>query len=254
LSFFQVLILLAAGFLGGAMNAMAGGASLVTFPALLSIGLPPIVANASNTVATSLFTFSAAVSEWKLLPSKDKYFWFALTVAILGGACGGMLLMSTPEKVFGWLVPLLIASGTALFAFSKRIQPLISSLLKSDDAQLLVLPALLFPITIYGGYFGAGLGVLVMASIMATSRLELRAANALKNLVGSVTNFAALPVFLWHGAIEWKPALLVLAGGLVGAQAGVALFRQLPTETLRRGIIAIGIVMSLLYAYRNWLS
>jgi uncharacterized protein len=253
LPLYQIILLVVAGFIGGTMNAMAGGASLVTFPAFLACGIAPITANASNTVATSLFTLSAAITEWKRLPPRNLYFWAAASAALVGGLIGGSLLMTTDSVVFEDLVPILIALGTVLFAYAKRIQSWLTDKVKGQSAQLLLLPALLLPVCIYGGYFGAGLGVLVMATILSTSDLPLLNANALKNLIGPIANLAAVPVFLWHGAVEWLPTLCVVGGGLVGAQLGVKLFKTLNPATLRAGIITIGIAMSAIYAYRYWL-
>jgi uncharacterized protein len=234
------------------MNAMAGGASLVTFPAMLAAGLPPITANASNTVSTSMFTVSAAIREWRILPQRDGYFWLACMTCILGGVVGGLLLMQTESRVFEKLVPLLIAVGTLLFAYAKSIQAWLQKQVPGNKHSGLIAAGVLLPVSIYGGYFGAGLGVLVMAGLSATSHYELRATNAFKNLLGPLANFAAIPVFIWHGSVMWLPALVMIAGGIFGAQYGVHLFRTLPAHLVRRGIIGVGSAMTLIYAWRYW--
>ncbi len=252
MSLATALLLLVAGFVGGVMNAMAGGASLVTFPAMLAAGLPPITANATNTVCTSLFTVTAAIREWKILPPRNMYFVLACTSAVLGGLLGGFLLINTSARVFEDLIPILIGVGTLLFAYAKLIQTWIQKNVPAS-ASLLIAPAILFPICVYGGYFGAGLGVLVMAGLSATSHFDLRSTNAFKNLLGPLANFAAIPVFLWHGVVELVPALFMLAGGIFGAQYGVHLFRKLPASLVRTGIISVGIVMTMIYIWRYWL-
>jgi uncharacterized protein len=236
------------------MNAMAGGASLITFPAMLAAGLPPIVANASNTVSTSMFTITAAIREWRILPPRDLYFALACVTCIVGGLIGGLLLMQTESRVFENLVPLLIAVGTLLFGYAKSIQAWIQKLVPDSQHSGLIAAAILFPVSIYGGYFGAGLGVLVMAGLSATSSYELRVTNAFKNLLGPLANFAAIPVFIWHGSVEWLPALIMIAGGVLGAQYGVHLFRTLPAPMVRRGIIGVGVVMTIIYGWRNWFA
>jgi uncharacterized protein len=252
LSFTTALLLLCAGFVGGVMNAMAGGASLVTFPAMLAAGLPPITANATNTVCTSLYTFTAAVREWKMLPAKNRYFVAVCAAAVAGGLLGGLLLIKTEDRAFEILVPLLIGAGTLLFAFAKSLQTRVAKLSPSSNSSVALAAAAIFLVCIYGGYFGAGLGVLVMAGISATSNFELRSANAFKNLVGPLANFAAIPVFLWHDAVEWLPALVMLIGGILGAQIGVKLFRTLPPQFVRKGIIGVGSIMTVIYATRYW--
>jgi uncharacterized protein len=236
------------------MNAMAGGAGLVTFPALLAAGLPPIIANATSAVSTSMFTITAAVREWRILPPRDRYFLQACVASILGGAVGGLLLMRTESQFFENLVPLLIALGTFLFAFSKSIQAWIQKLVPDTKHSAVIAAIILFPVCIYGGYFGAGLGVLIMAGLSATSTYDLRVTNAFKNLLGPIANFAAIPIFIWHGSVMWLPALIMIAGGVFGAQFGVHLFRTLPALLVRRGIIGVGITMTLIYAWRFWLS
>jgi uncharacterized protein len=252
LSFATALLLLCAGFVGGVMNAMAGGASLITFPAMLAVGLPPIIANASNTVSTSLFTVTAAIREWRILPPRDGYFVLACVMCILGGVVGGLLLMQTESRVFEKLVPLLIAVGTLLFAYAKSIQAWIQKVVPGNKHSGAVAAAILLPVSIYGGYFGAGLGVLVMAGLSATSSYDLRVTNAFKNLLGPLANFAAIPVFIWHGSVQWLPALVMIAGGILGAQYGVHLFRTLPAALVRRGIIGVGTLMTFVYAWRYW--
>jgi uncharacterized protein len=254
LSFATSLLLFCAGFVGGIMNAMAGGASLITFPAMLAAGLPPIAANASNTVSTSTFTVTAAIREWRILPPRDRYFALTCVTCILGGMIGGLLLMRTESRVFENLVPLLIAVGTLLFAYAKSIQAWIQKLVPGNRHSGLIAAAVLLPVSIYGGYFGAGLGVLVMAGLSATSNYELRATNAFKNLLGPLANFAAIPVFVWYGSVQWLPALIMIVGGVLGAQYGVHLFRTLPAHLIRRGIIGIGTAMTQIYAWRYWLT
>jgi uncharacterized protein len=252
LSLATALLLLVAGFIGGVMNAMAGGASLVTFPAMLAAGLPPITANATNTVCTSLFTVTAAIREWKILPPRNMYFVLACVSAVLGGLLGGLLLINTSAKVFEYLIPILIGVGTLLFAYSKLTQTWIQNHVPAS-ASLLITPAILFSVCVYGGYFGAGLGVLVMAGLSATSHFDLRSTNAFKNLLGPLANFAAIPVFLWHCAVQWQPAIVMLAGGIIGAQFGVKLFRTLPSDLVRKGIISVGTAMTIIYIWRYWL-
>ncbi len=247
------ILLLIAGILGGAMNAVAGGASLITFPAMMAIGLSPIVANASNTVATSVGTVTAAWRERHRLPKADILFWSMCITVICGGAAGGSLLLSTDPATFETLVPLLIFAGTALFAFAPFIQKVVAGRNIGVAKAASVLLSALFAVAVYGGYFGAGLGVLVMASLCAFTHQDIQTNNALKNLLGPLANFAAIPIFVWNGLVEWWPTFILCCGVCVGAQIGVCMFRILPTQILRPAIIVIGLLMTIIFAYRVWL-
>jgi uncharacterized protein len=250
MTFDAVLILLAAGFVGGMANAMAGGASLVTFPALMAVGLPPIVANASNAVAVVFGNIVGAWTDRKRLPAPDVPLLSLVPAAILGGAMGGLLLLYTPETVFTRVVPALIGIATVIFAFSKHIQLALAGQARAASSALRAV--LIWASAIYGGYFGAGLGVIFLAVLSATSPWELRAANAVKNVLGVLANAAAITVFVVQNMISWPETLVMIVACIAGGFAGTKALAVISPATMRRAIVVIGTAMTAYYAWRFW--
>jgi len=252
-SFGMLILLLGAGFLGGIANSMAGGASLFTFPALLVAGLSPIVANASNALAVTSSNGVGFLSDLKKLPQRDLGFWMSVGVAILGGGLGAWLLLVTPEKTFTQTVPALIGFATLIFAFAKRIQNFLSRILGGGHDHPKLRQILLFPVAIYGGYFGAGAGVIILSALSATSSMELRSLNALKNLFAFLMNLTAIVFFVWFGLIAWPQTLIMMVGTIAGGFAGIKLTKVLPSNTVRAVITTCGVLMTAIYIWRYWL-
>ncbi len=242
-------LLFGAGIVGGTANAIAGGATLVTFPAMLAAGLPAITANASNALAVLPGALVAAFADRSRLPALSAALGAVLGSALVGGAVGAVLLMVTPESVFEMLVPVLIGFATLIFAFGKRIQTAVKGLAEGSDGLRTVL---VFPAAAYGGYFGAGLGVMLMAVLSITGREDLRSANALKNLTSTVANLTAVVIFVARGLISWPETLVMLAGAVAGGLLGGKLIAVLPAPAVRAGIIGIGTLMTVIYGWRTW--
>ncbi len=252
MTFYSVMILVMAGFFGGLANSIAGGASLVTFPALLAIGLPPITANASNTFALLPANLLGAYGDRGKLPKRDVWFWGGLAIALIGGTVGAILLLVSSDRFFSTIVPALIGVATLIFAFGKNIQRGLARVLGGAENPFLR-NLLLFPTSIYGGYFGAGVGVMFMALFGATSSLDVREANANKNVLGFLTNIAAAVIFTWQGVIDWPVALTMFPATACGGIAGAQLIKVVPAFYVRVTIITIGCLMTVIYAYRYWL-
>lgn len=247
------LLLFAAGILGGAINAVAGGATLFTFPALMAAGLSPIVANASSSVALTPGHLSGVLSERRQLPVLDGGLWLHVVIAAVGGGAGAILLLWTPDKVFTALVPLLIGVATLIFAFSKQIQTLLRPADASHHDTPLVRQITLVPTAVYGGYFGAGMGVMLMAVFSMTSPWAVRTANAVKNLLGAAANWAAIVIFVVQGVIAWPQTVIMLLGAVIGGFTGGKLLAVVPVLWIRRFVIAMGVLMTGVYAFRYWL-
>jgi uncharacterized protein len=243
-------LLFGAGILGGIISAIAGGASLITFPAMLAAGLPPIVANASNSIAAIPGSLVAAVSDRSSLPAFDKKLIAALSVTIVGGGLGCILLLATSERAFTMMVPLLIGFATCVFAFGKQAQAAMARLDRhgSTGRSLLLLPA-----AIYGGYFGAGLGVVLLALLAVTGREDIRAANALKNLLGTAVSLVALAIFAGQNIVNWPAALTMFSGSVIGGAIGGRLVAVLPAASVRAAGITAGVAMTVVYGWRYWL-
>ncbi len=248
------LLLFAGGLVGGIANALAGGATLITFPAMLAAGLPPIVANASNAVAVTPGHTIAAFADRERMPAADLRFLILFAWAALCGAIGAVLLFITPERLFARLVPLLIGVATLVFAFAPRIHQKLKSWRPHGPggASLATTLLLIAPSTIYGGYFGAGLGVILMAVLTASGMEDLRAANTLKNLLAAAVSAATIVVFVVQNIVSWPQTIVMLFGAAAGGFAGGYLVRILPGRIVRRIVIVIGLAMTVIYAVRYW--
>jgi uncharacterized protein len=248
----HVLTLVVAGVVGGLANSMAGGASLFTFPALLSVGLNPIQANATNSFALLPGNSLGAYADRESMPNRDSRFWATLAVAIVGGLCGAWLLLSTSPKVFALLVPALIGVATFIFAFSKQIRAALRSALAGETNPTIRI-FLIFIAAIYNGFFGAGVGVIFMAMLAATGYETLRTNNAFKNALSFMSNIGGIAIYIFSGVISWPHAFIMMAGAVVGGLSGGYLMKILPPELVRGVIIVCGCVMTSIYVYRYWL-
>lgn len=251
------LMLLVAGVAGGALSALVGGASLVLFPAMLAAGVPPVMAVASNTTAITPGNFLAAMADRSQLPKLDGAFLTLIAVSLAAATGGAILLMLTPERLFELLVPLLLGFGTLLFAYAKPIGAWLGQLSFGKNKTTLHPNAIglgmIVPVSIYGGYFGAGVGVLLIAALSVANGGDYRAANVTKNLVGSLNNLVAAIVFASQGMIAWIPALLVAVGATGGALAGAHVARVLPVAAARILVTGFGALLTAIYAWRYWL-
>lgn len=240
----------AAGIIGGALNAIAGGATLITFPAMVAAGLPLTIANASNAMAVAPGHLTAAMADRGRLPARDIHLLADMLAAMAGGAAGAVLLMVTPEHLFTALVPALIAIATLMFALGGRLREALAQ--RSGGHHVFVRPVLLLLTSVYGGYFGAGLGVMILAVLTVTGSSDIRAANALKNLLATAVSLVTLAVFITQGLVRWPETLVMLAGALAGGVIGSRLITILPQHVVRGAIITIGILMTAIYALRYW--
>jgi uncharacterized membrane protein YfcA len=248
------ILLLGCGLLGGIANAIAGGATLITFPAMLAAGLPPTVANASSAVAVTAGTLVAAVVDRSRLKADLSAFATVLVTSI-GGGLGGMIMLHTSEHLFTMLVPVLIGGATLLFAFSNRLRRRThywSHLPEGEGTAAIMQLVLLFPIALYGGYFAAGLGILLMAAFSLSGVEDLRTANTLKNLVATVVSLTSVAVFASQGAVRWPETLIMLVGALCGGAIGGKLITILSPSAIKAAIVVIGCAMGIAYTGKYW--
>ena len=246
------LLLLAAGAAGGLINALAGGATLITFPAMLAAGLPATTANASNAVAISPGHLIAAITDRGKLPVLSKRTLFFIAVATLGGAIGAALLLLVPERLFTLPVPGLIALSALLFAFAPRIQ-IWTARSHKGSLPIGLSTTFLGLACIYGGFFGAGLGVILTSVLSTTEPNDLRAIKALKNLLATCVSLVATIIFIIQGAVRWPETGAMFLGAIAGGYGGGYLIRVLPARYVRQFVIAAGIVMTIIYAKKFWL-
>ncbi len=252
-----VALLAGAGLVGGVANAIAGGATLITFPAMLASGIPPVIANASNAVAVTPGHFIAAIADRERIPAFDRRFLLLIVLSLIGAAIGAVLLLVTTDRTFILLVPLLVGVATLIFAFSRQIQEAIQGqkrkARKRGKPHSLLAELLIVPATIYGGYFGGGLGVMLLAILGVMGVRDVRAANVMKNLLATAVSAVTIAIFIWKGIVDWPHTLVMLIGAACGGFLGGWLVRVLPPATVRATVIAAGTVITLYYAWRYWL-
>lgn len=248
----HIALILAGGFLAGGMNAIAGGGTFFSFPALLAAGVPPVAASASNTFALWPASLSGA---WAYRREALRHRRWALTlvaVSSVGGIAGGLLLLATTNAAFARLIPWLLLLATLLFAFSAPISRLVARIGKTSE-QSPQAPGgpggALFQLGVatYGGFFGAGLGILTLAALAIQGFDDMQEINALKNLTSAVNYTVAAATFVVAGAISWPQTLVMLASATAGGYAGASFARRLPARALRRLVIGVGATLSLVY-------
>ena len=235
-----------AAFAAGVLNAIAGGGSFLTFPALVFAGVPPVAANATSAMAVSPGYLGSTLgfrSELRALPTP--LLWREVGIAALGGLLGAGLLLLTPAKVFSGIVPWLLLLATALFALG----PHIAGLSGGAGHPRWRLPGLL-GVSVYGGYFNGGLGILLMALYTLTGESRLHTVNALKNLNSLVLSLLSVVAFALAGAIVWPQAVWMMLWATAGGWVGAHLAKRLPVRWVRRLVIATGLVMSVVFFSR----
>jgi uncharacterized membrane protein YfcA len=251
-----VLILIATGLVGGLMASLVGGASVITFPVLLAVGLPPVVATASNLVAVSAGNFLAALTDRAKLPPFNRAFIGLVLASVLGALIGAVLLLATPERRFEQLIPLLLGFATILFAFAGNITQWLRARAAARGREWKKMSVtsvpLVLPISVYGGYFGAGAGTLLLGVLTIATEGDYRSANAAKNLVSSLNTVAAAAWFITHGAVSWPQTLAMMAGCLVGGFCGAHLARRAPQQYMRVLVMAVGALLTAVFAWRYW--
>jgi hypothetical protein len=251
----QVVLLLATGLAGGVISAIVGGAGIITFPALLFAGLAPVTAAATNAVALLPGNFIAAVYDRSQLPPFDRSFAAVLAWSVVGGIVGAALLLLTSQRVLELLIPLLLGFATALFAFAGQLRAWLLARAggpgrhKHNWSHDL---AASLPASIYGGYFGAGLGVIFLGIMAIWTGGEYRRANAAKNFVVSCNSAVAAVVFIVKGVVAWGPGLIVLVGALVGGMIGARIAQVVPHKVMRVVVIAFGVAITTVLSWQYW--
>jgi len=239
----------------GAVNALAGGGTLITFPALTAVGVPVVAANITNTVALSPGYLGATLAQKAEILDQRRRLWIVLPAAALGGLLGGLLLLNTSEKLFRTLVPYLILLASLLLAVQDPLRRRLVSRSgareegKGTDERWAAVPV--FFAAVYGGYFGAGLSVIVLAVLGLSLDDSLTRLNALKQAVSFVTNSVAASLFLFSGQVVWTAALVMAVSAMAGGALGGRLAGRIQPATLRRIVVIIGVIISVIYFIRG---
>ncbi len=244
-------VIFLAGVVAGAINSIAGGGTLISFPALLWLGRDPIMANATNTVAIWPGSLAGAYGFREELSTIKSWLLLLIVPSILGGALGGWLLLRTPTSTFEALVPWLILSATTLLAFQELISRHLPKNEHPTTASRIAVLIFQFLVSLYGGYFGAGMGILMLAALGLIGLTDLHQMNGLKNVLAVCINGIAAVYFIFASSVIWSDVLVMMAGTLVGGFAGARLARKLGRVFVRRFVVAIGLVMTVLLFVRG---
>jgi uncharacterized membrane protein YfcA len=251
-----ILTLIGSGIIGGVISSVVGGASVITFPVLIASGLPPVVATASNLIAVSPSNFVAALADRTKLPPFDRNF-AGLVAASLGGALlGAVLLLVTPGRTFEMLIPLLLGFATVLFAYAEPLTKWFRERARrrggSDPHLSVTSIPMLLPVSVYGGYFGAGAGVLLLGVLSVATGGDYRSANVVKNLVACLNTVAASVCFILTGAVAWPQTIAMMIGCVIGGYCGVHLSRRISQAVMRWVVVVVGALLTVLFARRYW--
>jgi len=238
----------------GLVNALAGGGTLITFPMLTAVGVPAVIANITNTVALCPGYLGATFAQREDLKDQKKRLWMLLPAAAIGGVIGGLLLFNTSEKVFRQLVPVLILLACGLLAAQEPLRTWLTKRAGQASSRKLSERWAILPVglaAIYGGYFGAGLSVIVLAVLGLVLDDNLTRLNALKQAISFSTNIAAAVLFIFSGRVLWPAALVMAVGALLGGSIGGRLAGRIKPSTLRYTVVAIGVVVAVIYLLRG---
>jgi len=250
-----VVLLAGVGVLAGMIASIVGGAAVVVYPALIASGLSPQFAAASNLVALMPATMLAALSDRSQLPPFNRAFIELILASVTGAGAGALLLMITPGRVFESLVPLLLGFATVIFALADRIGAHIRKRAahKGHEVTFNVSSLkVLLPVSFYGGYFGAGVGVLILAVFSIATGGDYRSANVAKNFVSSLNAMVASVIFIAEGAVAWPQTLSLMAGMVCGGLAGAYVARVIPARVARGMIVLVGAALTITFAKLYW--
>jgi hypothetical protein len=251
------LILAASAFGAGAMNAMAGGGTILTFPTLVFLGMPAIAANATSTVALLPGSAASMAGYRKEVAEHRGWLRTLFLPSLLGGVLGSVLLLRTPETTFQHLAPLLILFATILFmlrgVLARRFAPRTGA---ADPSSLTpgrwaVAILLQLAVALYGGYFGAGIGILMLALLGFLGLTDILAMNGLKNFFNLCINGVAAGYFVLKGAVSWPEAAVLAVGAALGGYGGARFSRRIGQEKARAAVVVIGLLVTALLAWQQ---
>lgn len=249
-------LLLLAGLAAGTVNAVAGGGSLITFPTLVAVGLPPVAANVTNSVAVSpgyvASVYGSRAELVELAAARGRRALLALLpTAVIGTAAGCALLLATPSRAFELVVPFLVLGAAAVLGFQERLRLVVGHPREmSPRRRTLTLHATVGLGSVYGGYFGAALGVMNVAALGLVLDESLTRINALKNAISAVVGVGTVVAFAVFGPVDWRAVAVLAPATLIGGYTGARLARRLPARVLRVAIVAIGTAVAAILLIR----
>ena len=245
------LLIFVVGFIASAVNAIAFGGSLISFPTLIWLGVPPIIANATNTAAVWPGSLGAVWGYRREIAHTAPQMYWLIVPSIAGAIAGAMLLRVTPAEVFDRLVPLLILFATLLFAVQERVQRWLNVAPEHHGSMWFAAAmGFQFLVSVYGGYFGAGMGILMLAALAILGHDDIHQMNGLKNLLAVFINAVAAGYFILAGMVRGTDAVVMAAGAAIGGFAAAGLARRMGRKAVRRAVIVVGFAMTLVLFLR----
>lgn len=250
----NAIFLFFAGALGGAINAVAGGGSFVSFPALLFTGVPPVPANATNTLALWMGTTASGGAYREKLSIPRRVMIPLVVTSAIGGLAGAFLLIKTPAQTFLHVLPWLLFGATLLFAFGKHLTGRISAGISHEASNAAVAVASVYEtaVAVYGGYFGGGVGIMNLAMLSALGMTDIHAMNKLKVMLGGVINGVATITFVVTGMIVWPQAMVMTAGSILGGYSSAHYAQKLPQAWVKWFVILVGTAMTIYFFIRAY--
>ena len=242
-----------AAFIAGAINSVAGGGTLVSFPSLIWVGLPSTIANATSTVALAPGSLTAMWGYRNDLSGLPRSTYALIVPSVIGGSLGAILLVMTPTEVFDRLIPLLILFATVLFMLQEPVQRMVKTTGKAHaGSRGWLIGALLFQflVALYGGYFGAGIGILMLAAFGIMGFTDIHQMNGLKTFFAVCINGVAALYFIRQGMVSWPHALIMIVGASVGGLWGAGVARRIGAKAVRRIVIIVGFTMTIQLLFR----
>ncbi|KPZ68223.1 hypothetical protein AN944_03674 [Shewanella sp. P1-14-1] len=253
---FDILLLLLAGFFGGVLNSLAGGGSFITFPALIFVGVPPIMANATNTFSSFAGYLSGAFAFRRELLAHKKEIKTIIITSLFGGAFGAWLLLISPETVFQQAIPWLLLFATLLFIFGSRINAFFSRLSNQHKyaSQLgaVMLFLVLLAVCIYGGFFNAGLGIIGLSYLALAGHTNINAMNGIKLVISSSVSLIAIILFIYNDAIAWFEGVTVLVGTLIGGYMSAHIANKVSQVRMRQFVIVMSCAITVYFFYSTY--
>ena len=254
----HAILLFFAAAIAGVLNAVAGGGSFVSFPVLLFTRVPAVPANATNTVALWPGLAASTAAYLKRLQAPARLLVPLLATSVVGGWAGAILLLKTPQRTFLNLVPWLLLGGTLLFAFGNKIRAAAGARSAAlDDLHRLSWPAIIITsilellLAVYGGYFGAGIGFVILGMLAALGMRDIHAMGAIRTLLAASINAAAVLTFIWARAVLWPQCVVMIAGALGGGWFGAHYAQKADPQKIRLLVIAVGLAMSVYFFFFN---
>jgi uncharacterized membrane protein YfcA len=248
------IFLFFAGVLGGALNAVAGGGSFIAFPALLFTGVPPIPANATNTIALWTAAAASGGAYRNRLDVPRRVMIPLLAASLVGGLAGAFLLLKTPAHTFMRVLPWLTLGATLLFAFGKKLAGGRKSVIEHEASVAALAGTTLFQlcVAVYGGYFGGGMGIVMLAMLATLGMTDIHAMNALKSVLGFVINGVAVVTFVAARAVYWKHGIVMIVGGIAGGYLGAHYAQKLPPKWIRIFVVVVGTGMTVYFFWKSY--